>query len=215
LKGYVIGIDDAGRGCVIGPLVIAGVTIDIDLMKELGAIGVKDSKKLSPDNRERLYDLLISNGIKHEVVKISPRRIDAYVRRRKKHEKLNKLEAMNMAEVINRLEGDTAIIDACDNNLAVFCRQIATRLKRNVRLIVTHKADLLYPVVSAASIVAKVERDREIAMLRRKYGDFGSGYPSDRKTIDFLENWFKEYCSFPPIVRMAWKTIKKLKSRSS
>ncbi len=211
----IIGVDDAGRGCVIGPLVICGVSVEEGLVDELVGMGIRDSKALTRERRERLYDLIMSLGIRYEVVKIPPRKIDVYVKRRKKHEKLNKLEAINMAEVINRLEGDTAIIDACDANISVFYDQVHRRLKREVRLVVAHKADRLYPVVSAASIVAKVERDREIDALRRRYGDFGSGYPSDKKTLKFLKSWLEAYGTLPPIVRKSWKTVKRLRSQPS
>lgn len=212
MRHRIIGVDDAGRGCVIGPLVICGVSVEEGLLNELIGIGIKDSKMLSRKKREMLYDLIMSFGVKYEVVKIPPRKIDLYVKRKKKHEKLNKLEAINMAGVINRLEGDTVIIDACDTNISVFYDQVYKRLNREVRLVVAHKADRLYPVVSAASIIAKVERDREIDVLRKRYGDFGSGYPSDRKTIEFLRNWLMSYGTLPPIVRKSWKTVKRLRN---
>lgn len=211
----IIGVDDAGRGCVIGPLVICGISVEEDLVGEFVDMGIKDSKMLKREKRERLYDTIMSLGVKYEVVKIPPRKIDVYVKRKKKHEKLNKLEAMNMAEVINRLEGDTAIIDACDTNISVFYDQVYERLEREVRLVVAHKADRLYPVVSAASIIAKVERDREIDALRKRYGDFGSGYPSDRKTVKFLESWLESYSTLPPIVRKSWKTVRRLRNPPS
>lgn len=211
----IIGVDDAGRGCVIGPLVICGISVDEDLVGELIGMGVKDSKMLTRERRERLYDLITSLGTKYEVVKIPPRKIDVYVKRKKKHEKLNKLEAINMAEVINRLEGDIAIVDACDVNISVFYNQVYKRLKKGVRLVVAHKADRLYPVVSAASIIAKVERDREIDALKKRYGDFGSGYPSDKKTVEFLRSWIESYGMLPPIVRKSWKTVKRLRNPPS
>lgn len=206
----VIGVDEAGRGCVIGPLVICGVSIGEDLLDELVNIGVKDSKRLSKKRREALYNLITSFDVKCEVVKIPPMRIDVYVKRKKRYEKLNKLEAIFMAEVVNRLEGNIVIVDACSTNLLAFYNQIYERLKRDVELIVTHKADNFSPVVSAASIIAKVERDREISKLKERYGDFGSGYPSDKKTIQFLTHCL-ESGMIPPIVRRSWRTVERLR----
>ena len=211
----IIGVDDAGRGCVIGPLVICGVSVGEDLVDELVSAGIKDSKMLTREKREKLYDFIMSLGVEYEVVKIPPRKIDVYGKRKKKHEKLNKLEAINMAEVINRLDGETVIIDACDANISVFYDQVYRKLKRKVRLVVAHKADRLYPVVSAASIIAKVERDREIDALRKRYGDFGSGYPSDKKTVRFLKSWLESYDTLPSIVRKSWKTVKRLRNPPS
>ncbi len=210
----IIGIDEAGRGCVIGPLVIAGVSVNRGMISWLISIGVRDSKRLTRERREELYDEIISSGIKYVVEKIPPSKIDVYVRRKVKYEKLNKLEAIYMAEVINRLDGDVAIIDACGSNINVFYDQVERRLRKKVRLIIAHKADSLYPAVSTASIIAKVERDREIEALKDKYGDFGSGYPSDRRTIEFIKSKVREG-KLPPIIRKSWRTVRELKIRFS
>ena len=75
-------------------------------------------------------------------------------------------------------------------------------------IIAKHKADDIFPIVSAASIIAKNKRDSLINELKEKYGDLGSGYPSDKKTIDFLRKWIKKNRKVPAFARKSWATIK-------
>jgi len=205
----VAGLDDAGRGPVLGPMVIAGVAIPEDLEWKLSAMGVKDSKLLTPYRRAKLYDEITRIGdIHHEVV--SPNLIDTYVKRKKKLLGLNLLEAEVMAKVIEKLKPDFAIVDASDVNEQRFSEMIAKRLPVKINVLAKHKADLKYPVVSAASVVAKVLRDRIIEELKLKYGDFGSGYAADPKTIAFLKEYYARNKAFPPITRLSWKTVKRM-----
>jgi ribonuclease HII len=76
-----------------------------------------------------------------------------------------------------------------------------------------HQADAIYPVVSAASIIAKVRRDELIEELKKELGiDFGSGYPSDPKTKEFLIKWGKKHSGkFPEIVRQSWQTVENIR----
>jgi ribonuclease HII len=205
----VAGLDDAGRGPVLGPMVIAGVAIPEDLEWKLSAMGVKDSKLLTPYRRAKLYDEITRIGdVHHEVV--SPNLIDTYVKRKKKLLGLNLLEAEVMAKVIEKLKPDFAIVDASDVNEQRFSEMIAERLPVKINVLAEHKADLKYPVVSAASVVAKVLRDRIIEELKLKYGDFGSGYAADPKTIAFLKEYYARNKAFPPITRLSWKTVKRM-----
>jgi ribonuclease HII len=206
----IIGTDDAGRGPIIGPLCIGGVSAPASMESKLVAMGVKDSKLLSPQARERLYGEIKELVTASIVLKIPPREVDEYVRRRKKHTKLNYLEAIYMARVINELPGEIAYVDASDTNVDRYASQIEEHLTRKVKIVSTHFADRLFPVVSAASILAKVERDREIEVLKAKHGDFGSGYPSDPRTISFLEDWMKTHEEVPPFARQTWKTWKRI-----
>ncbi|MEJ2295833.1 MAG: ribonuclease HII, partial [Candidatus Lokiarchaeota archaeon] len=124
---------------------------------------------------------------------------------------LNRLEEFKMAEIVNDLQAEEIYIDAADVNEKRFELSIRKLLKFTPKLIVSeHKADEKYPIVSAASIIAKYERDSIIAGLREIYGDFGSGYTSDRKTIEFMRNWMVKEKSFPPFVRRSWETSKVL-----
>jgi len=205
------GIDDAGRGPVIGPLVIAGILVDEETLPKLINLGVKDSKLLSPKRREQLAVKILKIAKKHHVVKSSPAEIDKVVENGKKLNRLNRLEARMMAEVIRNLQPDVVYVDASDVSAERFKQQIAEEIPFEVQIVSEHKADRRYPVVSAASIIAKVERDKEIAELRGKYGDFGSGYITDSKTVRFLEEWINTHGSYPEFVRKSWKPAKRLK----
>ena len=136
----------------------------------------------------------------------SPQEIDAYVRRGKKYRRLNYLEAIHMAKVIDGLGVEVVFVDAPDTNPARWQDELATLLSCKPRVVAEHKADVNYVIVSAASIIAKVERDHHVAALRELHGDFGSGYPSDPDTIAFLESWVKSNSSQPEFARKSWKT---------
>jgi len=200
------GVDEAGRGSVLGPLAVAGVSIEAERIPELAAIGVKDSKLLTPSQRESLYVEIVELCAGVEVSFIPPKMIDRYVSRGKKYRRLNYLETIHMARVIDALRVDEVFIDAPDVNAPRFTAELLELLLSRPRITAEHKADVNYPVVSAASIVAKVERDREVAELRDAHGDFGSGYPSDPETIAFLESWVKSNSSQPEFARKSWKT---------
>ncbi|MBS7624933.1 ribonuclease HII [Candidatus Bathyarchaeota archaeon] len=206
----ICGVDDAGRGPVIGPLVIAGVLVDEEGLERLIHLGVKDSKMLSPKRREQLADEIFRVVRDYRVVKISPSEIDHVIMTGKKLNRLNRLEARVMASIIRELKPDIAYVDASDVLPERFKQHILEEIPFRVDVVSEHKADKKYPVVSAASIIAKVERDREIEKLRNKYGDFGSGYVADPKTINFLRSWIERYGSYPDFVRKTWKTAKNI-----
>lgn len=211
MNGRIIcGVDDAGRGCIFGPLFIAGAAMSDDVAKQLYSDGVRDSKLLTPHQRERLFDVIREKAISYVVLSIKPEEIDEYVRRKKKHTKLNYLEAIYMARAINKLQGEVAYVDASDTDVSVFSAQIEENLQRKLSIVAVHHADRLFPVVSAASILAKVSRDREIEKLKKEVGDFGSGYPSDPRTVKFLKEWIAAKKSPPPFTRLSWKTWKRL-----
>jgi len=207
------GVDDAGRGCIIGPLVLAGVAVEESKLSKLVEIGVRDSKTLSPAARARLYPLIKDLAYKVVSVKVPPEEVDKYVARRKKFIRLNLLEAEAAAKVIEELEADLVYVDAPDTEPERFKRNVVALLRRKVEVISEHKADKTYPIVSAASIIAKFERDAEIARLRERYGDFGSGYPADPTTIAFLRDWLAKHGETPPFARKTWKTWKRLVDR--
>ncbi|RLG91756.1 MAG: ribonuclease HII [Candidatus Hecatellales archaeon] len=207
----MVGVDEAGRGSVIGPLVVAGVLFDEDRVKKLGEIGVRDSKTLTPSQREKLEVEIKRLALKFKVVEVPPKEIDKVVFRGKKMFKLNWLEAKVMAEVIEELNPDIAYVDASDINAERFGEQIRGMLKTRVKVVSEHKADEKYLVVGAASIVAKVHRDRIIARLKEEYGDFGCGYSHDPKTIRFLREWFRSRKDYPYFLRRSWKTVEKVR----
>jgi ribonuclease HII len=197
-------------GCVIGPLVIAGVSIKKEATRELSSIGVRDSKVLSPTQRTNLA--IAIRNIAHDIfiVELPPEEIDEYVLKGRKLRKLNYLEATAMAKVIRKLNPAIAYVDSSDVRPERFADDIQEHLVKRIRIISEHHADQKYPVVSAASIIAKVTRDQRIAEIENQYGDFGSGYPSDERTILFLEDWVRKHGSFPGFVRKSWKTISRI-----
>lgn len=210
----ISGVDEAGRGSVIGPLVIAGVLFDENDLPKLMDIGVKDSKLLSPHRREELAVQIKDLALIYHVVFLSPVEIDIVVESKRKLHKLNRLEAKAMAKVIKILKPDIIYVDAADVLADRFKEHIAENLNFNPKIVSEHKADLTYPIVSAASIIAKVERDHVILQLQKKHGNIGCGYPSDPKTIKFLEGWIGKFGSYPNFVRKSWKTAKRLKSQA-
>lgn len=211
----IAGVDDAGRGPIIGPLVIAGVLMDEERIRELVSIGVKDSKLLTPRTRSDLAEKIQRIALKISYDELSPAQIDEVVMRARKLQKLNFLEAKSMAKVITDLKPKAVWVDASDVNPERYARQILDELPASLRrtvLISEHKADRKYPIVSAASIMAKVRRDTAISKLWEEYGNFGSGYVTDRNTIAFLKEWRRTHADFPPIVRRSWKTLREIES---
>lgn len=197
----ICGIDEAGRGCVIGPLVICGAMIEEDKQENLKNMGVKDSKLLTPLKRERLFDDL-QEVVKYEIIIISPSEIDSYVLS-ETGDNLNWLEAQKSVEIINRLKPEKAILDCPSQNTKAYKEYVTERLlHKKLDIKAEHKADFNYPIVAAASILAKVTRDAELAKIKKDVGeDFGSGYMADPKTAAFLKkNWNK----YPSIFRQSW-----------
>ncbi len=200
------GIDDAGKGPVIGPMIIAGITIDEEDISKLKALGVKDSKLLTPIKRELLYDKILKIVKNYEVIKIMPEEIDRYVFSDSTN--LNWLEADKMAQIINHLKPDQVIVDCPSNNKKAFSNYLESKLEIKTSLRCEHKADRDFVVVGASSIIAKVNRDREVELIKKAIGfDFNSGYPSDPKTKNFIvSNWDKH----PEIFRHSWSTYREL-----
>jgi len=208
----IAGIDEAGRGCVIGPLVIAGVLVKNENLPKLEKLGVKDSKLLTAKKREALFPEITHLAEKYDVIKLSPLQIDRAVENRRKLFKLNRLEAETMAQIVTALQPEIVYVDAADVIEERFACHIQEASTFKTQIISKHKADKIYAVVSAASIIAKVERDREVAKLREQYGDFGTGYLSDPKTPVFLTEWLKNHEEYPECIRKSWKPAKSAKS---
>lgn len=203
-KKLIAGLDEAGRGCVIGSLVIAGVSIDHSKEAELKKLGVKDSKLLKQSKRVELAEKIEEMAKDIIVLRVGPCKIDTF---RKQGVDLNKIEALKISDIIKMLNPQMAIIDAPDPNLDKFGRFMRKLVGEGPELLCKHKADRDHPVVSAASIIAKVEREEEIAKLKEEYGDFGTGYTSDERTIAWLKEWLKKNKEFPEhLVRKSWVT---------
>ena len=203
----VVGIDEAGRGAVIGPLVIAGVSIEESKVHLLEKMGAKDSKELSQKKRVELAKKIEEIAKDVLVIKLGACKIDNY---QAQGINLNKMEAMKFADIINFLNGQVAYIDSPDVNLKKIKAFIEHMVKNGTELVVEHKADSTYKIVSAASIIAKVEREKEVADIKKEFGDIGPGYPSNEITMNWLREWRKTHKEFPYIVRKSWDTIKQL-----
>jgi ribonuclease HII len=215
LPKFIAGVDDVGRGPIIGPLVIAGVLIPDDAQEGLRAMGVRDSKLLTPEARTRLDAKIRSIATKVAFAEAQPKEIDEFVLHGGRLRKLNFLEARMMAQVLGQLGPEEAYVDASDVNEARYAESIRESLPdhlKGMKIFSEHHADRTYPVVSAASIIAKVMRDAAIGGLHGGYGDFGSGYITDPKTMSFLRDWRRTHAEYPPIVRLSWKTIKEIEA---
>jgi ribonuclease HII len=187
---------------LLGPIIVAGVCVTKKSIPEMVEKGIKDSKLLSPKKRQVLFGHVVSVAESICVCRINIEDIDFHVFRNN----LNLLEAEAMAITIRNMKSDKTYVDSCDVNPSRYQRTIKSFLKQNnTKLVSMHHADRLSVVVSGASIIAKVIRDSEISKIRIKYGDVGSGYPSDKKTIKFVKEWFRQKNQIPPFARKSWK----------
>ncbi len=207
----IAGVDEAGRGCIIGPLVVAGILVNEEKLPMLTQLGVKDSKVLTRKKREDLAEKIKCLAEKHVILRLSPTEIDRVVASGRKLHKLNRLEAETMARIIAALNPDEAYVDAADVVEDRVKHHIQENLKSRTRIISKHEADKIFPVVSAASILAKVERDDAVSCLLNEFGDFGSGYLTDPKTKKFLLDWLIDHTEYPDCVRKSYKPARKAK----
>ena len=204
----ICGIDEAGRGPVLGPLVVAAVMVESDV--PLRQLNVRDSKKLTPERRSALAPE-IEKVARCEVTVVPAKDIDVM----RAEMSLNDFEARLFASLVEKLHPSTAYVDAVDVDEIEFKRAVLKQLPFEVEIVSQHEADDLFPVVSAASIVAKVRRDAEMHAIEEAVGQpMGSGYPSDPVTMAFLEKWIREKGSPPPHTRLTWDTTRRLLAES-
>ena len=203
----ILGIDEAGRGPVIGPLIVAGIVIPEEKVAILDRMGIKDSKKLTP-TRRKVLSRKLESMFKYETVEITAKDIDNL---RAKGVNLNEIEKIAMIKIIKKLDYDQIIIDSVD----IKPKRLEEGIKKvigEVKIKAEHKADEKYLQVAAASIIAKFKRDQVIETIKKEYrkiGEVGSGYPSDPKTKEFLKKF--SYDEMPEVVRKSWATVQKLK----
>lgn len=204
----ICGIDEAGRGPLLGPLVMCGVSIEKSNLPQLAKLGLKDSKLLSEKKRNEFYKI-IKQLAKVKIIKLQPRDIDKSLNDPKCN--LNLLEAKSTAKILKYLKPDTAYIDLPEKYPDRYNKKITTYLNKSInpKLISEHKADYKYPIVSAASIIAKVERDKVLKQLRKTYPDIGSGYPSDQTSKDFLKKHYKNP-DLKDVFRKTWASYKNI-----
>lgn len=201
------GVDEAGKGAVLGPLVVAAVGCESDT--DLETIPVRDSKTLTPAARTDLFGRITSRVV-YTVLVIDAGQIDSG----RRSMTMNQLMARAHADVIRELRPEIAYVDACDVIASRYGHAVSSHLNFPCRVIAKHHADVNIPVVSAAGIVAKVVRDRLIGELADEYGEIGSGYPSDGTTIAFLENYIGGHGRPPPIARASWETTRQIICRA-
>jgi ribonuclease HII len=203
----VLGIDEAGRGSVLGPLVVGAFLCAEESVESLRGHGVRDSKLLSAERREAVYSKLAGVG---ELTSIAllPRTIDRYV----SHGGLNELELESFATLIRRLRPEVAYVDACDPNAERFGQRLEARSGGGTTVVSRHKADRDFPIVGAASIVAKVRRDAAIERLRRTAGEaIGCGYAHDPETRACVLRHARDGGVVPPWMRRTWETVQSVK----
>ncbi|VVB77208.1 Ribonuclease HII [uncultured archaeon] len=223
----IAGGDEAGRGSVIGPLVISMVSIGKGKEKKLSDIGVRDSKLLSKKKRAFLFDEIRSISEEVQTYKITNDEINTAM---KSGISINQLEAMHFARLLDEMQGgiDKAYIDSPDVIAERFGMRISLFAKRptkvvgikggskekdNIKIISEHKADIKYPVVSAASIIAKVIRDSEMERIEEEVGiHIGSGYPGDKETVEVIKANLKSRV-LSPYIREYWKTLENIRQR--
>ena len=204
----IAGIDEAGRGPCVGPLVMAVTCIEKKNEQSLFDLGVRDSKLILKKKREDFFPKIKKLVTEYNISKITATKLDVLMIRKS----LNEIEAMMAGELLNSLKKkpDLVYVDSPDTLEANFAVRIKKYISFDTIIKAEHKADINYPVVSAASIIAKVTRDKEIEKLEKTYGKIGSGYSHDERTITFLKKYLHENNSLPNIVRKSWVTTQNI-----
>lgn len=204
MTDYQIGVDEAGKGPVLGPMIAAAVRIDDEA--DLPA-DVADSKRLSESKRESLAaELRESPAVDTAVGVITTDEIDA------PETDMNGLTVTAQVRALGDVagDGDRALVDAGDVSESRFGRRVQEGVvESGVDIDVTaeHGADDDSRLVGAASVVAKVERDRRIAAINEEYdAAVGSGYPSDPTTRQFLADYVDHHGELPACARASWAT---------
>jgi len=199
----IVGIDEAGRGSVLGPMVICAFGCDKENKEELGDIEVDDSKLLTSEKRNELKKELEDFKYKNYVIEVDE--ID--------RKSLGTIFREVIFSVISTKKPDKLIIDSPvpANNLESYKNHILSQTESDLGVVCENEADKKYPIVSAASIMAKQLRDQRLQAINKKYKQDFSGYPSDQKTFTFLRDFYEKHRIFPPEVREKWKTIAKVR----
>jgi ribonuclease HII len=207
----IAGIDEAGKGPVLGPMCVAGLLLDENKLDKISRLGVKDSKKLTPKKREGISVEIKKLADRFFILEVSPGQIDEL----RKVMTMNEIMVACYVKVLEELRPDTAFVDAADVIEKRFGDNIKKKYSGDLFITSEHNADEKYPIVSAASILAKVRRDELVRNIEKTAGiEIGSGYPSDKKTITFLEKWVMEHGSLPGFARSSWETSKNIMERS-
>lgn len=206
-----VGVDEAGRGPVLGSMFVAAVSIrDVDGLPD----GIRDSKELSPSVRDELAERIAASADATSLVEVTPPEIDATDRN------LNQLTLDASATAVNGILGTNTeqarvVADACDVSEIRYQDKLLAQLPDGPAVAAYHDADRDYPIVGAASIIAKTAREQHVAELRSEYGEVGSGYPSDPTTRAFLRAYFDATGELPECARESWGTCRDLKEAAA
>lgn len=216
---FILGIDEAGRGPVLGPLVYGTCFCPLKYKDKLKDLGFADSKVLSEEDRERLFETIKDcEWLQWLVDVLSPEYISGSMTRQYKTN-LNTISHQSAMDLIEAaVRKGYNITEAYIDTVGppeTYERKLSARFP-GIRFTVAKKADSKYPIVSAASICAKVTRDE--VLKNWKYpepglsvdGPFGSGYPSDPTTKQFIRKNIDSVFGFPSLVRFSWSTASKL-----
>ena len=197
------GVDEAGKGPVLGSMFAAAVRASRDALPS----GIDDSKRLSAPCREALADRLRGDDrVGIGLAEITPERIDA-----------GNMNALTVAAHVEAADavaeaGDTGLCDAGDVDAGRFAARVQGGLDADVTIEAAHGADASDSLVGAASVLAKSARERHVASLADRFGEVGSGYPSDPATRSFLRRYFEEHGAFPPPTRRSWSTCETIRA---
>lgn len=191
------GVDEAGKGPVLGSMFAAAVRAPPEALPD----GIDDSKRLAATRREEIAAQLRGDDrIAVGVVEVAPGRIDSA--------NMNDLTVAAHADAVAAVAraGDFGLCDAADVDADRFATRVADSLEIAVEIDAVHGADASSDLVGAASIIAKSERESHVETLRERFGEVGSGYPSDPTTRSFLRRYLDEHGEFPPPTRQSWST---------
>lgn len=193
-----VGVDEAGKGPVLGSMFAAAVRADPSQLPD----GIADSKQLTPARRETLASQIRASADEVAVGEITVREID------EPETDMNSLTVRAQARALQGVDCNeaTIITDAGDTNAGRFGQRLARQVAGSLDITAEHGADDEYTIVGAASIIAKVKRDAHVEGLAERFGDIGSGYPSDPSTRRFLADYVDQHGELPPCARTSWQT---------
>lgn len=201
----IAGIDEAGRGPVLGPLIICCAICKRKHSSLLKKLASKDSKQLTPSQREEILSEL-KKFCTFQLIELTASDLNFLMEKTS----LNDIEAKAMADLIKKSGECDVMIDIPDRYAWTFRKRME---KFGVkRFEAEHKADEKHPIVAAASICAKVIRDKRIEEIKSSTLDFGSGYPGDPKTRAALRDK-RSFALLRPYIRKKWKTLETVKQR--
>lgn len=210
-----LGIDEAGRGPVLGSMFVGGVLVKDENMEDLQNLGVKDSKLLSDSKRESLVPKIKEKAEEIYAKEVTGQQIDEL----RKNISLNKIELEVFLKIIEESKPDKVIIDLPERNSEKYKAKVRARLGedyKDLEIVAEHKADVNYPIVSAASIIAKSNREKNVRKIEEKYDEeISTGYPHDKKTINFLEEYVAKNGVLPEEARESWSTAKRILKQNS